>query len=250
MSNNKRAYAVLTKTKRKVTMPGLYVVVEGHDGAGKSTIIKQLDIRLKTEGYPVLSTFMPGATKLGAHIRKLVKHPSLIDENIQIDEMSRQLLYLADASNFLKLILEPALSENKIVISDRSSFISSLIYGSASGIDIFELNDLYSALKPPIIDKLIVLSAPLDVAMSRVSMKLSQEAVKDHFDSQPYEYHNKIHELYQMKDPALSTIISRFIHLDNIVRVDTDRTISEVSDDLFKEVVAAYREKQSISERM
>ena len=108
-------------------MPGLYVVIEGHDGAGKSTIIKELDIRLKTEGYPVLSTFMPGATRLGAHLRTLVKHPSLIDPGIEIDEMARQLLYLADANNFMKLILEPALQDNKIVISDRSSFISSLI---------------------------------------------------------------------------------------------------------------------------
>lgn len=226
-------------------MPGLYVVVEGHDGAGKSTIIRELDTKLKAEGYPVLSTFMPGATKLGAHIRKLVKQPALIDEEIVIDELTRQLLYLADAANFIQLVLNPALADNKIVISDRSSFISSLIYGKVSNVDMFTLNELYSALKPPLIEKLFVLSAPLDVAMHRVNEKLSAEVIKDYFDSKPIEYHEKIHKLYQLQDPVLTVIISRFVALNNITKIDTDETIEEVTNRMFTEIVRTYKEKQS-----
>jgi len=102
-----------------------YFIFEGPDGVGKSTAINNTISNLKnTLGLKnITSTQLPGTTPLGQHIRKLVKDPQAIDQNIHLNPLTRQMLYAADYSSFIIDYLNPLLESNEIVICDRSSKI-------------------------------------------------------------------------------------------------------------------------------
>jgi dTMP kinase len=105
-----------------------YIIFEGPDGVGKSTIIDKITSLLINK-YNVYKTQLPGYTPLGKHLRKLVKTPQQINPEItDIDPHTRQLLYAADYSayaHWLNTVPQP----NRCILADRCSAISSLIYG-------------------------------------------------------------------------------------------------------------------------
>src|SRR5688572_9648711 len=133
-------------------MHGLYIVFEGPDGAGKSSTMKAVAEALPTRlscSQPLRLTNDPGSTPLGAHLRKLVKNPELIDPAITIDSLSLQTLYMVDTISFIKQILEPALANDEIVFADRSSFVSAMAYGLSEGLDFPVIERLFQLITPP-----------------------------------------------------------------------------------------------------
>ena len=99
----------------------MYVIFEGVDGAGKSTTMNAVVDKLNSiiPGFNPVMTSQPGSTPLGKHIRQLVKYPPTIDPSIQIDNLSRQLLYMIDMINYINVVLKPSLADRKAVFADR-----------------------------------------------------------------------------------------------------------------------------------
>ncbi|GGF49665.1 hypothetical protein GCM10011519_24510 [Marmoricola endophyticus] len=94
---------------------GLFVALEGGDGAGKSTQARLLARRLESTSYDVLLTREPGATDVGAEIRRLVLAP----ETGTIHPRTEALLYAADKSEHVETVLRPALARGAVVVTDR-----------------------------------------------------------------------------------------------------------------------------------
>lgn len=198
----------------------MYYVFEGMDGAGKSTIIKQVAATLsKVITNPINITFQPGNTPLGAHLRKLVKNSEEIDPAITIDPLSRQLFYIIDAISYSKSVLEPKLANLELVLSDRSSFISSIAYGSAEGLSHSEISKLFSVMDPPKISKLFILTCDLEISRSRISTRKS-----DYFDSKPAEFFDRLYHTYLgfvSGDSPYSDLVSKSVDLSDIVLINT-----------------------------
>lgn len=103
------------------TNQGLYLVLEGIDGSGKSTQIPLLQKYLQDRGYPVLLVREPYDTEIAADLFKYVVNAH------NIGPYTRALLMMACRYDIQEKKIRPALEKGYIVISDRS-FLSMLAY--------------------------------------------------------------------------------------------------------------------------
>ena len=104
-------------------MKGLFIVMEGPEGSGKTTQINLLKEYLEEAGYECLITREPGGTVIGEEIRQLILNP----EHKEMSPVTEMLLYAASRAQLVHEVIGPALEEGKIVISDR--FVdSSIVY--------------------------------------------------------------------------------------------------------------------------
>lgn len=104
-------------------MKGLFIVMEGPDGSGKTTQIDLLEQYLKEAGYECLITREPGGTVIGEEVRELILNP----EYKEMSPVTEMLLYAASRAQLVHEVIGPALEAGRIVISDR--FVdSSIVY--------------------------------------------------------------------------------------------------------------------------
>lgn len=94
---------------------GVFVCLEGGEGSGKSTQSGRLRAWLEAEGYDVVPTFEPGDTAVGKELRRIVLSP----ETGALSDRTEVLLYAADKAEHVDTVVAPALSEGKVVITDR-----------------------------------------------------------------------------------------------------------------------------------
>jgi dTMP kinase len=106
---------------------GVFIAIEGVDGAGSSTQTKLLVGQLLKKGYPVISTKEPNpSSNIEVVIRHLLRDPCLIPE---LDA----LLFAADRVDHVERFIKPWLKSKKIVVSDRY-LESSIAYQTSQGL--------------------------------------------------------------------------------------------------------------------
>lgn len=96
-------------------MPGLLIVFEGGEGAGKTTQVNRLALTLVQAGITPVVTREPGATPLGARLRQLL----LESPPGTIPDRAEALLYAADRAAHVAAVIGPAMDAGQIVICDR-----------------------------------------------------------------------------------------------------------------------------------
>lgn len=118
-------------------MKGLFITLEGLDGAGKTTQLHKAAELLRQQGYEVVESREPGGTELAEKVRALV-----LDAALPLNNTTQTLLYLAARSEHVDKLLRPALEAGKIVLCDRFSDSTLAYQGLAAGKTIDELTDL------------------------------------------------------------------------------------------------------------
>ena len=111
-------------------MKGMFIVMEGPDGSGKSTQIELLKEYLNETGRECVITREPGGTVIGEAVRSIILNP----EYEEMSDVTEMLLYAASRAQMMAEVIVPALKAGKVVISDR--FVdSSIVYqGIARGL--------------------------------------------------------------------------------------------------------------------
>jgi dTMP kinase len=112
-------------------MTGKFIVVEGLEGAGKSSVIGLISNLLTNSGIDAVCTREPGGTPMAEAIRECVKQPW--DETV-VEETELLLMYAARAQ-LLANVIKPALAANKWVIGDRHDLSSQAYQGGGREID-------------------------------------------------------------------------------------------------------------------
>ncbi len=97
------------------TTTGVFVCLEGGEGAGKSTQSRTLAVALEERGYRALLTFEPGDTPVGKEVRRIVLDPA----TGQLSDRTEVLLYAADKAEHVDTVVLPALERGEVVITDR-----------------------------------------------------------------------------------------------------------------------------------
>lgn len=110
-----------------------YILIEGSEGAGKSTQINKLAEYLEDKGYKVLKTREPGSPHLPL---TMIQRNLMLDNQYssQMSLLGRELLSQSIRSNHLVKLIKPALDEYDFIIQDRG-ILSGLAYGEACGND-------------------------------------------------------------------------------------------------------------------
>lgn len=171
---------------------GLFIVLEGGEGAGKTTVAKILEQRFKNEGYLVKYTREPGGIKVAEEIRNIVV-------NNELDSMTQLMLFAAARKLNTDQIIKPALAEGYIVICDRYT-ASSLVYqgklSESLGAGTVEPNKImriqsYVAVLP---DLQIILDVDPEVGLNRVFKNSREHNV---IDAKGLEFHTKVNKAYK-----------------------------------------------------
>lgn len=109
-------------------MRGKFIIFEGTDGSGKSSVVEEVKKHLKVRSIPADFVCDPGGTAIGAQIRKIL----LARENAEMSALTELLLYCASRTQLVAEKIMPALAEGRHVISDRFIY-STLAYQGVSG---------------------------------------------------------------------------------------------------------------------
>ncbi len=118
---------------------GLFITLEGIDGAGKSTQLEYLAELFRQMGREVLTTREPGGTRTGEHIRDII----LQGKGTGIHEDTELMLMFSARTQHYQEIIKPAIAANKVVISDRFADSSYAYQGGGCGIPKSRIDQLY-----------------------------------------------------------------------------------------------------------
>ena len=125
-----KPFSILSMTEPAPLQQGLFLSLEGTEGCGKSTQMRILIERLRTEGYTVVENQEPGATPIGKQIRRILLDPA----NREMTPMTELLLMFASRAQAAAEIVRPALTSGAIVASDRYTDSTLAYQGAARGI--------------------------------------------------------------------------------------------------------------------
>jgi dTMP kinase len=174
---------------------GLLIVIEGIDGAGKSTQARDLLRKLKSLGYKAIALREPTRGKWGRKIKELAKRSGSLSPE---EELA---LFIRDRQENVEKNLKPALSRKKIVILDRY-YYSTIAYQGAKGIDpagIRRLNEKF-AVRP---DQVFILDIDAGKGLARIHSRKRKDLL---FERRAYLVKvGKIFKSFQGR---------KFIHID------------------------------------
>ena len=149
-------------------MTGLFITLEGPEGAGKSTNREYLAERLRAQGIDVVLTREPGGTPLAERIRELLLTPS--DDAMCAD--TELLLVFAARAQHLAEVIRPALARGAVVLCDRFTDATYAYQGGGRGLSHERIATLETfvqgALRP---DLTLVFDLPIEVGMARASAR-------------------------------------------------------------------------------
>lgn len=162
----------------KARQPGLFVALEGGDGAGKSTQVDLLVAALRNRGYEVVQTREPGGTEMG----KQVRHVLLDSENAPVPK-AEALLFAADRAQHTSEVIRPAIERGAIVVSDRYLLSSIAYQGFARGLGSEKIAEISQWATDGLTPDLTVL---LEVAPE---VGLSRAKDRNRMESEPTQFH-------------------------------------------------------------
>lgn len=193
---------------------GLFIVFEGGEGSGKSTMLERTYEWLIDNNKECIKTREPGGIRISEEIRNVI----LDKDNTEMDGRTEALLYAAARRQHLVEKVIPALNMGKIVLCDR--FIdSSLAYqGYARGLGIDEIMKINEfAIDGCMPDLSIFFDIDPEEGLSRINKDNNREV--NRLDLEKMDFHNKVREGYNI-------LLKRYGN--RVKKIDASKSIDEV----------------------
>ncbi len=202
---------------------GLFISIEGPDGSGKSTQIKNIRRFFNDKGIDIIFTREPGGTAIGERIRSII----LDRDCSEMDDMTEALLYAAARAQHVAQVIKPALAAGKIVICDR--FVDSSIayqgYGRRIGNPVEVINSY--AIDGCMPDVTFLMKMDPKVGRRRISA-----ANQDRLEREQDDFHIRTFEGYLKLERK---------YPDRIVGIDASRSIEEIKADIYRKLEAVLK---------
>jgi len=191
---------------------GLFITLEGIEGAGKSTAVDFIEDFLTKEGHDVIKTREPGGTVIGEQIREIL----LKNENYTLTYDTELLLVFSARAQHIQEVILPALSLGKIILCDRFTDASYAYQGGGRGIDASRINLLEKWVQGDLRPNLTLLF-DLDVSIGMQRTKKRSDA--DRFEQEEINFFEKIRNTYLERaknEPQRFRIINSALSLENV----------------------------------
>ncbi|AXO87689.1 dTMP kinase [Pseudomonas sp. K1(2024)] len=176
-------------------MSGLFITLEGPEGAGKSTNREYLAQRLREHGIDVVMTREPGGTPLAERIRELLLDPS--DETMAVD--TELLLMFAARAQHLAMVIRPALARGAVVLCDRFTDATYAYQGGGRGLPIERIATLehfvQGQLRP---DLTLVFDLPVEIGLARAAAR----GRLDRFEQEGQAFFEAVRQAYLQRAAA------------------------------------------------
>jgi dTMP kinase len=193
---------------------GLFITLEGPEGAGKSTNREYLAARLREQGIDVVMTREPGGTPLAERIRELLLAPS--DERMAVD--TELLLMFAARAQHLAEVIRPALARGAVVLCDRFTDATYAYQGGGRGLPVERIAVLESfvqgELRP---DLTLVFDLPVEVGLARAAAR----GRLDRFEQEGQAFFEAVRQAYlarARKHPQRYSLLDAAQPLDVVQR--------------------------------
>ena len=195
-------------------MNGILISLEGPDGAGKTTVLKEILPEIQKMKREIVPTREPGGVRVAEEIRQIILDP----KNTEIDSKTELMLFAAARRLHMQEKMLPALQAGKVVIVDR--FIDSSVayqgYGRDLGVEVVDWLNYFATdgLKP---DLTLYFDVDTDVALERIMKNRADEV--NRLDLERAEMHRKVREGYLeivAKEP------------ERFVKIDASQPLEEV----------------------
>jgi dTMP kinase len=215
--------------------PGLFVVLEGGEGVGKTTQWHRLADALRADGTDVVTLREPGGTAAGDEIRRV-----LLDPQSQLTAESEALLFAASRAQLVRDVVRPALARGAVVLVDRFLLSTYAYQGAGRGLPLDALaaiNHVATGGLAPTVT--LLLSLPLDDALARMHSRgaadrLEQEGVEFHRRVQG-AFHAATYPAWQAKHPEIGPVFT----------IDASGTPDDVTSRCLAQL-AAFRDQPSV----
>lgn len=196
-----------------IIMNGKFIVFEGPDGSGKTTILKKVNEILISENYKVNVFREPGGTKISEKIRDII----IDNDNIEMSDKTEALLFAASRAQLVEEKFKPLLKKGEIILSDRY-VLSSLTYqgvGRKLGIKEVEAinNFATSGIKPD-------LTIFFDIDYKEALLRKRANFSADRLENEDFQFHKDIFDAYL-------DMAEKF--KKDIVKIDASLSIDEVT---------------------
>ncbi|MEK7190940.1 MAG: dTMP kinase, partial [Pseudomonadota bacterium] len=185
---------------------GFFITVEGGEGAGKSSMLEFIRVRLNQAGHDVIVTREPGGTALGEHIREILldvqgstnaasagTRRSGHARELHMSAETEALLMFAARAEHLERIIRPALEAGKTVLCDRFTDATYAYQGGGRGLPQERIAQLEAwvqgALRPNLT---LLLDVPVDVGLKRAN----QRGEPDRFEREQKEFFERVRATY------------------------------------------------------
>lgn len=201
-----------------------FITVEGGEGAGKTSVLKDLHQALIHDGYDVLMTREPGGSVIAEKIRDVILDPA----HTEMDDRTEALLYAAARRQHLTEKVLPHLEKGGVVLCDRY-VDSSLVYqGGARGIGIEAVRELnHFATEAFYPGKTFYFDVSPEVGLGRIAANKGREF--NRLDGESLAFHEQVRSTYLAladAEPSRITVI------------DAERTQEEVLKDVLQKTRA------------
>lgn len=172
-----------------MTAPGVFIVVEGPEGAGKSTLVRGLGARLLVEGLQVLPVREPGGTPIAEAARKVA-----LRSRHELTPAAELFLILAARADLVAQVIRPALEQGQVVLADRFDLSTRAYQVAGRGLP---ADDVDAALRVAtgglVPDLTLVLDLPVEQGRER---QRRARKVKDRFEREDDAFHERVRAAY------------------------------------------------------
>lgn len=212
---------------------GVFITLEGPEGAGKTTIARRLAERLQAAGYPVLLTREPGGTSIGDQIRQVL----LAHHNTNMTPEAEILLFNASRAQIVREVIKPALERSTVVVCDRYADSTLAYQGYGRGLNLNTLRLITDfatgGLRP---DLTILLDVPPEVGLARRREASRAEGEWNRLDSETIQFFQRVRAGYLAlahEEPQRWRV------------VDATRPLDEVEEEVWRLVQAWLQARRS-----
>lgn len=215
-------------------MGGRLVVFEGGEGAGKTTQLERLALRLGRHGAQVRMLREPGGTPIGDEIRALLLRPGA-----QIPARTEALLFMASRAALMVEQVRPALDRGEIVLLDRF-FLSTYAYQvGGRGLPESEVRDANGFATGGLVpDVTVLLTLPVEVGLARAARR----GAADRMEQAERAFHDRVNAAFaSFADPAWQ---AAHAECGRIVAVPAEGPAEAVEEQVWRVIAAACPEVQ------